>query len=232
MKITVLNAEPLSYIINQINTRKALFTGMKSYRTVKQRASAEFTEKKSVFIGCISPVSDEAAAKSFISEIKKCHPDATHNVFAYILEGTEIARFSDDGEPQGTAGMPVLEVLKREGLCGVAAVVTRYFGGTLLGAGGLVRAYAKAAKMAVDAAGICEFRPFTEFRLTVEYTYYEKIKKELEPRGIKLDGCDFGEKVVFDLAAETEAFDSFKDFVSDFTGASAFFEKTGERFDA
>ena len=205
---------------------------MKSYKTVREATQAEFTEKKSVFIGYISPVSGEQAAKDFIEEIKKKHADATHNVYAYILEGTEIARFSDDGEPQGTAGMPVLEVIKREGLCGVVIVVTRYFGGILLGAGGLVRAYAKAAKMAIDAAGVCEFRPFTEFRLSVDYTHYEKIKKELEPHGVKLDSCDFSDKVVFDLAVDCEKYGAFEKFVNDFTGACAVFEIKGERYDA
>lgn len=205
---------------------------MKSYKTVKMRTSAEFTEKKSVFIGYISPVANEEAAKSFIDEIKKKHSDATHNVYAYILEGTEIARFSDDGEPQGTAGMPVLEVIKREEITGVAIVVTRYFGGILLGAGGLVRAYAKAAKMAIDAAGICEFRPFCEFTLSVDYTYYEKIKKELEPYGVKLDSCDFSEKVVFSLAVDCEKYGEFEKFVNEYTGANAKFEIIGERYDA
>ena len=205
---------------------------MKSYKTVKCRTNAEFTEKKSVFIGYISPVSDEEAAKSFISEIKNKHADATHNVYAYILEGTEIARFSDDGEPSGTAGMPVLEVIKREGLCGVCIVVTRYFGGTLLGAGGLVRAYAKAAKMAIDAAGVCEFRPYTVFSLTVDYSHYEKIKKELDGYGVKCDDCDFGEKVVFTLAAEEKSLSAFEAFVNDFTKASAVIEKLSERYDA
>lgn len=205
---------------------------MKSYKTVKLKTSAEFTEKKSVFIGYISPVSSEDDAKAFISEIKKKHADATHNVYAYILEGTEIARFSDDGEPGGTAGMPVLEVLKREGVCGVCVVVTRYFGGILLGAGGLVRAYAKAAKLAVDAAGICEFRPFVTFTLSVGYSDFEKIKKELDTYGVKLDSCDFAEKVVFSLAVDQQKYSEFEKFVNDFTGASAVFNKTGMRYDA
>lgn len=205
---------------------------MKNYRTVRQRTSAEFTEKKSVFIGYISPVSDEEQAKAFISEIKQKHADATHNVYAYILTGTEIARFSDDGEPSGTAGMPVLEVVKREGLSGVCIVVTRYFGGILLGAGGLVRAYAKAAKLAIDAAEVCEFRPFREFSLTVSYSEYEKIRKELDNYKVKFDNCDFSEKVVFDLAAEPENYDNFFEFVNDFTGGSAVFDIKGERYDA
>ena len=205
---------------------------MKSYKTVKCRTSAEFTEKKSVFIGYISPVPNEEAAKEFISEIKKKHADATHNVFAYILEGTEIARFSDDGEPSGTAGMPVLAGITGEELCGVCIVVTRYFGGTLLGAGGLVRAYAKAAKMAIDTAGICEFRPYTVFSLTVDYSHYEKIKKELDTYSVKCDDCSFGEKVTFTLAAEEKNLKTFEDFVNDFTKASATFEKLSERYDA
>lgn len=205
---------------------------MKSYKTVKLRTSAEFTEKKSVFIGYISPVSNENEAKAFISEIKTKHADATHNVHAYILTGTEIARFSDDGEPSGTAGMPVLEVIKREGLSGVCIVVTRYFGGILLGAGGLVRAYAKAAKLAIDAAGVCEFRPFREFSLTVSYSDYEKIRKELDTYGVKMDSCDFGEKVDFNLAVDVNGYNRFFEFVSDFTGGSAVFTVNGERYDA
>ena len=112
---------------------------MNGYVTVlKEYAEDEFTEKKSVFISYVKRVDDEDGAKRFISEIKQKHKDATHNVYAYILKDTGIARFSDDGEPSGTAGMPVLEVIKREGLTGVCVVVTRYFGGILLGAGGLV----------------------------------------------------------------------------------------------
>lgn len=204
---------------------------MERYKTAARQAKAEFTEKKSVFIGQICPVSDEQQAKAFVDSVKKQHPDATHNVYAYILQGTGIARFSDDDEPQGTAGMPVLEVLKREELCGVAVVVTRYFGGILLGAGGLVRAYAKAAKLAVDAAGTAEFRLFQTFTLTVDYSFYEKIFKELTRYGVKNDGCDFGTAVTFSLAADREAFPSFQTFVQDLTGGTARVSITGQRFD-
>lgn len=205
---------------------------MEAYKTTARAASDEFTEKKSVFIGYIRPVPDEQTAKDFIAEIKKKHADAKHNVYAYILQGTGIARFSDDGEPQGTAGMPILEVLKREELCGVALVVTRYFGGILLGAGGLTRAYARAAKMAVDAAGVAEFRPFVTFRLTVGYPYYEKIAKELSTYGVKNDACDFGVDVTFSLAVSEESFDRFHAFVTELTNGAARFEKTGSRYDA
>lgn len=205
---------------------------MKAYKTAARAASDEFTEKKSVFIGYIRPVPDEDAAKAFIAEIKKKHADAKHNVYAYILQGTGIARFSDDGEPQGTAGMPILEVLKREELCGVAVVVTRYFGGILLGAGGLTRAYAKAAKLAVDAAGVAEFRPFVTFRLTIGYPYYEKIAKELPTYGVKLDGSDFGTEVTLSLAVREDGIERFHTFVTELTNGTALFETTGSRYDA
>lgn len=124
------------------------------YYTVGDFAEDSFIERKSEFIGRIKPVKTEAEAQQFIEEMKKKYHDATHNVSAYILrgDGVEIKRFSDDGEPQGTAGMPVLDVLAKEGLTDVCVVVTRYFGGILLGAGGLVRAYSHGAKLAVDAA--------------------------------------------------------------------------------
>ncbi len=124
------------------------------YFTIADHASDAFIERKSEFIGYIMPVSTDEDAHAFIDMIKKQHHDATHNVWAYILRGNGIEqkRFSDDGEPQGTAGMPVLEVIAKEGLTDVCVVVTRYFGGILLGAGGLVRAYSHGAKIAVDAA--------------------------------------------------------------------------------
>ncbi|MBO4343459.1 MAG: YigZ family protein, partial [Clostridia bacterium] len=133
---------------------------MNSYKTfLKDFATDSFIEKKSEFISYAKRIYDEDEAKAFIAEIRKKHSDASHNCYAYILKDSGIARFSDDGEPGGTADMPILEVLKREGLSGVCVVVTRYFGGILLGAGGLVRAYAKGAKLGVDAAGVVEFVP-------------------------------------------------------------------------
>ena len=121
------------------------------YRTIRAAASAEFVEKRSRFIGYISPVTTQEDAAAFIDSIRSKHWDATHNVPAYIIREGNICRFSDDGEPQGTAGMPALNVLQKEGLTDCVLVVTRYFGGILLGGGGLVRAYSHAAKIAVDA---------------------------------------------------------------------------------
>ena len=138
-----------------------------SYKTVAREAKDEFTEKKSVFIGHAKPIESEEQALDFIKTIEKRYGDAAHNCYAYINKEQNIVRFNDNGEPQGTAGLPILEVIKREELCGVVIVVTRYFGGILLGAGGLVRAYSKAAKIAIDAAGITTFCPFSMFYIKI-----------------------------------------------------------------
>jgi uncharacterized YigZ family protein len=128
-----------------------------SYLTIKDTVSEEFEEKKSIFIGHAKRVYNEEDAKTFVSHIRNMHKQATHNVFAYIIgENKGIQRYSDDGEPQGTAGIPVIEVIKKNEVTDIAVVVTRYFGGVLLGAGGLVRAYSKAAAGAIKSAGIVE----------------------------------------------------------------------------
>ncbi len=204
---------------------------IKGYKTVKQAAESEFTEKKSVFISHIAPVANEEEAKEFIAKYKEKYSDATHNVFAYILQGTEIARFSDDGEPSGTAGMPVLEVLKREGLSGVCVVVTRYFGGILLGAGGLVRAYAKGAKDAVDAAGISEYVPFTLFTLNVGYSDSEKILRDLDKYNVRKSNVSYTDSVTIELSCEKEYLDKFLDYAKDITKGRAISNIIGERFE-
>ena len=122
------------------------------YKTVKKGAYDEFVEKKSRFIGYVKPVTTEDEAIEFVNAVRKKHSDATHNCYAYIVRENNIMRYSDDGEPAGTAGMPILDVLRKEDLTDVCVVVTRYFGGTLLGTGGLVRAYTKGAQVGLDAA--------------------------------------------------------------------------------
>ena len=206
---------------------------LSQYKTVYYGGEAEIIEKKSRFIATVRPVKSEEEALAFIESMKKKYWNATHNCSAYVIgDHFQIQRCSDDGEPSGTAGKPMLDVLLGEEIHDVVVVVTRYFGGTLLGTGGLVRAYAKAAKMAIDTAGICEFRPYTVFSLTVDYSHYEKIKKELDTYCVKCDDCSFGEKVTFTLAAEEKNLKAFEDFVNDFTKASATFEKLSERYDA
>lgn len=144
-----------------------------TYRTVAARATAEFTEKRSRFIAELSPAADADAAAAFIEDIRRRNRDARHHVYAYrIPNGPE--RFSDDGEPQGTAGSPLMETLRRAQVTGAVLVVTRYFGGILLGAGGLTRAYAHAASLAVTAAKIVEKRPFSKISFVCSYAQYEQ----------------------------------------------------------
>lgn len=124
-----------------------------SYITLAKEAKAEIVEKRSRFIATVRPVETEEDALAFLNQLRQDYWDATHNVYAYILEENQLTRYSDDGEPGGTAGMPVLDILRREKLSNLIVVVTRYFGGTLLGTGGLVHAYSKAAKAGIEAAG-------------------------------------------------------------------------------
>ena len=147
-----------------------------SYKTIKQAASAEMIEKKSRFIGYCRPVKTEEEALAFIESIRARHREASHNVYAYILRENNIMRYSDDGEPGGTAGLPTLEVLRKEGLTDVAVVVTRYFGGVLLGAGGLVRAYGKSARLGVDAAVRVEKLLCRVYSVKTDYSMYGRLQ--------------------------------------------------------
>lgn len=145
---------------------------MQEYRTIAKAAVDEFTEKRSRFIGAIKPVTTEEEAQEFIRARSKEMWDAKHNVYAYVLSRGGVCRFSDDGEPQGTAGIPTLDVLRKENLTDCVVVVTRYFGGILLGGGGLVRAYSHATKLAVDAAGIVQMCPCMQGEITCDYAQY------------------------------------------------------------
>ena len=145
------------------------------YKTIEKSGIDEFVEKRSRFIGYSKPVKTEQEAVDFINELRSKHWDATHNVYAYILREGQIMRYSDDGEPQGTAGMPVLDVLKKSGLTDTVVVVTRYFGGVLLGTGGLVRAYSHGAKIAVDAGNIITMKECVMCSLVCSYTQYGKL---------------------------------------------------------
>ena len=165
---------------------------MEEYTTIAGYASDSFIERRSRFIGAIRPVQTEEEAIAFINAKKAEYWDATHNVYAYILRDGQIRRYSDDGEPQGTAGIPVLEVLQKEGLWDVVVVVTRYFGGVLLGAGGLVRAYSHGCKIAVDAAEkqtVCEC---AELSMAFGYDFYGKISYILPKYEAQTIFSDFG----------------------------------------
>jgi len=191
----------------------------------------EFTEKRSRFIGRIWLVETEEEALSKIQEMKKQHYDATHNCWAYIIHGGAV-RFSDDGEPGGTAGMPMLQVLQREGLNNVVCVVTRYFGGILLGAGGLVRAYTKGAKIAVDAAGKSIKRVWTVLYVPCPYSFYERVKLEIEAFGGILRSTDFGAEVDMEILFPQANAQLFLDRLTDLTSGTVEGMEIGQEYRA
>lgn len=166
-----------------------------AYKTIAARAEAEIVEKKSRFIGHIAPVATEEEALAFIAEVKAAHRMASHNVYAYVLRGGRV-RYTDDGEPAKTAGMPTLEAIQHAGLEDVAVVVTRYFGGILLGTGGLVRAYTDATKAAIEAADVVTVSVCVDIILEVPYSLYEQLCRIAEAAGAKLAESDFAENVL------------------------------------
>lgn len=191
----------------------------------------EFIEKKSRFIGRVWPVETEEEALEKIQAMKKAHYDATHNCWAYIIRGGAM-RFSDDGEPGGTAGMPMVQVLQREGLYNVVCVVTRYFGGVLLGAGGLVRAYTRGAKIAVDAAGKSMKRVWTALYLPCPYPWYERMKLEIAAFGGILRDTQFGAEVEMEILLPQAQTQPFLSRVADMTAGTVEAMETGQEYRA
>ena len=186
--------------------------------TLAREAHAEMEERKSVFIGHARPVTSEEEARAFIDEIRHQYADATHNVYAYLLNGGAVARYSDDGEPHGTSGVPTLNVLKMSGAMDLVVVVTRYFGGILLGAGGLVRAYSAAAKLAIDEAGLAVFEPWNIVGFTCSYSDYQKITAGLPKTGAMEEDADFGEDVTVTAAVKVEDTGALMTWISETTG--------------
>ena len=168
---------------------------MNSYKTIDKENSDEYIVKKSRFIGYVKPVSTKEEALDFIQGISKKHWDATHNVYAYILREEGIKKFSDDGEPQGTAGMPVLDVLEKNGLTDCAVVVTRYFGGIMLGAGGLVRAYSHTASLAVNAGGVVTRTLCIKAKIECDYNFYGKLSSLIPENGGTVEDTLFEDNV-------------------------------------
>ena len=200
------------------------------YRTPAAAVSAEFIERKSRFIGTILPVKTEEEALAALAGVRARYRDATHNCFAYVLRQNHLQRFSDDGEPQGTAGRPILEVLLREKLTDVCVVVTRYFGGILLGAGGLTRAYAAGCKCAVDAAEILDMRPATELRLTVDYSFYGKLQYLLPDYAALILDTEFGGEITQRLMLPSERLPALCKALEEASAGTVTPEITGERF--
>ncbi|MBQ7383356.1 MAG: YigZ family protein [Clostridia bacterium] len=201
------------------------------YTTVEREASAEFEERRSLFIGYAKPVKSAEEAMEFVKQKKREHMDATHNVFAYLLEGGRVAKYSDDGEPQGTAGMPVLDTIRKSGVDGVCVVVTRYFGGILLGAGGLVRAYAHGAKIALEAANIITYEKYEVFSLNCGYSEYQKFLPLLSSYGALIDDTVFEADVKIVFAVKTGVADKLIPKISEISFGKYLPIKDGERFD-
>lgn len=181
---------------------------MQEYKTVEKEASDFFIEKKSKFIGYAKPVKTQEEAVDFISEIKSKHWDATHNVYAYVLRENNIQRYSDDGEPSGTAGVPVLDVMLKESLVDVCVVATRYFGGTLLGAGGLVRAYSHTSKIALDAAEIITMAQCSVMSAEVDYSFYDRLNILLSDFSAVILNTSFSDKVCVEFSVKENIVDS------------------------
>lgn len=210
---------------------KAVSPEIKYYTTLERDASAELTERRSVFIGCAAPVRTSDEANQFIAKIRLKYNDASHTVYAYLLNEGNIIRYSDDGEPQGTAGIPVLDVIRKGGFCDAVITVTRYFGGILLGAGGLVRAYTAAASLAVREARVVSYEGYTEFQIRCNYSDYQKIEHELPKYGIKCDDINFNEEITLKLAIRDIMFDDFMSRVSEITAGRVCASVIGKRFD-
>ena len=204
---------------------------MDEYLVPTQDAQDEFIEKRSRFIGHIWHVETEEDALACIKHAWEVYPDATHNVYAYIIKDGP-TRFSDNGEPGGTAGMPTLQVLQREGLYDVCCVVTRYFGGVLLGAGGLVRAYTKGAKIAVDAAGKSMKRVWDVIYLPVPYNWYEKMKQEIAAYEGIIRDTQFGADVELEVLTPEHQTQAFLNRVVDISAGTLEGMVTGQEYRA
>lgn len=193
---------------------------LERYKTILNLGTAELVEKKSKFIANVSPIETEQQAQTFINSICKKYYDAAHNVFAYqIGENNELQRCSDDGEPSGTAGKPIIDILKSEDIKNIVVVVTRYFGGTLLGTGGLVRAYSKAAKEGILNAQIVQKVLYQIFEITVDYTLNGKLQYELLKQNYIIKDTYYTDKVTFVVLIQPKDIDKFKKVVAETTSA-------------
>ena len=201
------------------------------YTTVEREGVAEFEEKKSVFIGHCTRVTSEEEANAYVKQLKKQYADARHNVWAYLLRGGIVARYSDDGEPQGTAGVPVLDVLRKSGAEDVCMVVTRYFGGILLGAGGLVRAYSHTAALALEEAHIITYEKYDEVSLTCAYSDYQKLSAELPKFAAIVDGTEFADDVVLKFALKQGQTAALFEKIQEMSAGKIVPAVTGTRFD-
>ena len=204
---------------------------MESYITVRHHASFEYEDRKSIFIGEAMPVTTESEALAFIESVKKRYPDARHHVYAYVLRDNSIMRFTDDREPQGTAGMPVLDVIRKNGLTDTVVVVTRYFGGTLLGTGGLVRAYSAAAIGAVESAEIITYDIYVTLTIETTYSDYQKFAPIFAEAGYRSEDVRYTDKVILTGSVRKVNLDGLIDKIVQTTSGRAKIEIIDEKFD-
>ena len=205
---------------------------MEAYRVPFENGESEFTEKRSRFISRIWRVETEAEARACIEETKKKYYDARHNCWCYLLKEGGVVRYSDDGEPQGTAGQPMLNVFQREEVTNVCCVVTRYFGGILLGTGGLVRAYSQAAKLALDAAGISVVRRWVEAAVPCPYALFERVKQEVEGCGGALGETEYAAEVTVHALLPEGRVEEFCRRITELTSGTVKAALLGETFRA
>ena len=204
---------------------------LKTYKTLLKRASDEFIINKSRFIGYGAPAQTEEEALDFLAEVRSAHKDASHNCYAYIIGANMgVMRYSDDGEPGGTAGMPIIEVMKARGVTNCAVVVTRYFGGILLGAGGLTRAYTKGAKDALDAAGICRMGLWTLWSIPCSYGLYERLRLEIENCGGTVREVEYGAEILLHAAFPAGGAERFAPRLTELSAGSISMTAEGEEF--
>lgn len=203
---------------------------MKEYKTVEFESKDEFVEKKSRFIGYVKPVKTQEEATNFINSIKSKHWDATHNVSAFVLRENNIQRSSDDGEPSGTAGVPTLDVLLKENLVDVCVVVTRYFGGTLLGAGGLIRAYSHSSKIAVEAGHIITMAPCKVLSVSVDYSFYDRLNILLCEFNANIENSEFTDNVTVTFSVRDKTVPLLQDKLTQLSNGKYNLKEIGEKF--
>lgn len=201
-----------------------------SYKTVKLEASDEFVEKHSRFIGYCKPVKSESEAVEFINMIKKKHWDARHNCYAYSLREGQVRRYSDDGEPSGTAGIPMLDIITKSEAVDVVVVVTRYFGGVLLGTGGLVRAYSRGCKIALEAAQVVEMRLCCECEISCSYTRYGKLNTIIIDNGGIVDDVEYADDVTIKFHIPDELLPALDKQFADVTSGEIRTEVVSEKY--
>lgn len=203
---------------------------MKEYKTVEFESKDEFVEKKSRFIGYVKPVKTQEEATNFINSIKSKHWDATHNVSAFVLRENNIQRSSDDGEPSGTAGVPTLDVLLKENLVDVCVVVTRYFGGTLLGAGGLIRAYSHSSKIAVEAGHIITMAPCKVLSVSVDYSFYDRLNILFSEFNANIENSEFTDNVTVTFSIRENTVPLLQGKLTQLSNGKYILKEIGEKF--